>query len=268
MGERHPSEFYNVKEQEIAGVAWVASEKEVTIRHLVQEFKLAHKNIWEETRVIMMDKDFVEMKIFEREFPLARSLLCIFHVLKAVKTRVAKDAMTAVTKQQVLTLFRRCMYAYSEEVFDVRWEEMRDFDEMPVTLVEYFTDNWLPIRSRWALFDRRHLTTMGNTTNNRMERFNRMFKETLKERRRTVPKLAECIQVFMEVMNVKENTTTYMRFMQGTTRLRVRHPVYNEFFDVIGQQLTDFACRLVVTETLRFHRQQDQLTVEDWGSGN
>ena len=93
---------------------------------------MAHKDIWKETRVIMMDKDFVEMKIFEREFPLARSLLCIFHVLKAVKTRVAKDAMTAVTKQQVLTLFRRCMYAYSEEVFNVRWEELRGILNTPL----------------------------------------------------------------------------------------------------------------------------------------
>ena len=83
-----------------------------------------------------------------------------------------------------------------------------------------------------------------------MERFNRMFKDTLKERRKTVPSLAECIKVFMEVMNVKENTTTYMKFVQETTRLRVRHPVYNEFLDVIGKQLTDFACRLVVAETL------------------
>ena len=51
----------------------------------------------------MMDNYFVEMKIFEEEFPAAKSLLCTFHVLKAVKIRIAKEAMTTVIKQEVLT---------------------------------------------------------------------------------------------------------------------------------------------------------------------
>ena len=79
------------------------------------------------------------------------------------------------------------------------------------------------VRPRWAIFERKHLPTMGNTTNNRPERFNRMFKDTLRERRRTVPSLGECIKVCMEVMNVKQNTTPYVKFTQQTRRLRVRH---------------------------------------------
>ena len=49
-------------------VLWLASEQEFNVNHVVLEFKKAHKSVWKDTAVIMVDKDFVEIKICEREF--------------------------------------------------------------------------------------------------------------------------------------------------------------------------------------------------------
>ena len=53
---------------QVVGVFWLASEKEENVSHVVQEFKKAHGNSWCATKVVMVDKDFVEIKICEREF--------------------------------------------------------------------------------------------------------------------------------------------------------------------------------------------------------
>lgn len=57
---------------QVVGVRWVASEKGKTIMHLIQQFKLAYETTWEQTAVIMIDIDFVEIKICEIEFPESR----------------------------------------------------------------------------------------------------------------------------------------------------------------------------------------------------
>ena len=53
---------------QVVGVFWLALEREENVRHMVLEFKKAHKDTWNGTAVVMLDKDFVEMKICEREF--------------------------------------------------------------------------------------------------------------------------------------------------------------------------------------------------------
>ena len=53
---------------QVAGVFWLALEREENVRHMVLEFKKAPKDTWNGTAVVMLDKDFVEIKICEREF--------------------------------------------------------------------------------------------------------------------------------------------------------------------------------------------------------
>ena len=80
--------------------------------------------------------------------------------------------------------------------------------------------------------------------------------------------MAECIRVFLEFMDVKQNTTTYAKLLNETTVFRMFHPDYSEFFEVLGKNLADLACRLVRAETLCYHRQKQYLNVENWGSNN
>lgn len=53
---------------QVVEVAWLASEKESTSAHLVQQLQRADGDIFKEIKVIMLDKDFVEIKICKAEF--------------------------------------------------------------------------------------------------------------------------------------------------------------------------------------------------------
>ena len=52
----------------VVGVFWLALEKEQNVAHMVSEFTKAHGDTWAATKVVMLDKDFVEIKICEKEF--------------------------------------------------------------------------------------------------------------------------------------------------------------------------------------------------------
>ena len=50
---------------------WVKNEQERTLSSAFQFFTKYHKNIMDRTKVIIIDKDFTEMKILENLFPKA-----------------------------------------------------------------------------------------------------------------------------------------------------------------------------------------------------
>ena len=112
----------------------------------------------------------------------ARTLLCTFHVVKAVKTHIARQNLSSEKKRELLSDFRRCLYAFSEQAFDDRWIVLqKSASQLNNELHEYLEQNWKLYGHRWAICQRLGLPTLGNNTNNRMERFNRTFKEVLKK---------------------------------------------------------------------------------------
>ncbi|GAV06334.1 hypothetical protein RvY_16344 [Ramazzottius varieornatus] len=120
----------------------------------------------------MLDKDFVKLKLAEEEFPVRR-LLCVFHVIKVVKTRVARSDPLVAYKQEILTAFRRALYTFTRAAFEAKWREL--IEVCPDHLNEYFRDNWYPIADKWVMHHRKNLPALGNTTNNRIERFNLQY---------------------------------------------------------------------------------------------
>ena len=151
----------------------------------------------------MVDKNFVEIKITEEEFREVSVLLCVFHVIKAVKTRIARSDLLFQYKQDILMAFRQAVYAFSRDVFETRWRDLIQI--CPDHLQEYFEQNWRPIPLKWALYGRRTLPTLSNTTNNRMESFNLLYKQVLRDRHRTVPHLTECIRILLDVLDSSQS---------------------------------------------------------------
>lgn len=96
-------------------------------------------------------------------------------------------------------------------------------------LSKHFKENWRTIATRWVTFVKQRLKAFKNTTYNRKKRFSLQFKLILKERRRTAPRLTECRRVFMELMDVKSNTPTYMKFLLETSQLQIYHSNHEVF---------------------------------------
>ena len=92
--------------------------------------------------------------------------------------------------------------------------------------------------------------------------------QVLRGRTRVAPPLSYCIQTFMDVIDTKSNKTTYTKFENEYRRTHVNHPEFADFFDIAGDQLTDFAVRLLGCELLRYDKQRGSLQVVEWGGNN
>ena len=67
-------------QSEIVGAFLTTSETEEAIRKMVQTFKRENPS-WSSTKVVITDKDFTERAVFQKEFPGASLLICLFHTL-------------------------------------------------------------------------------------------------------------------------------------------------------------------------------------------
>ena len=72
---------------------------------------------WQDLRTVFVDKDFAQEAAITRSLPATQVLLCAFHVMKAVKTKLAKLRVDRLSKEETLTLFKRLMYARNEKTF-------------------------------------------------------------------------------------------------------------------------------------------------------
>ena len=75
-------------------------------------------------RVIMVDKDFHEIKILNEVFKTTTILLCWFHVVKWWKTLIATAKVDLEVKAEIHGSFRKLMYARNSEQFE---ESLADF---------------------------------------------------------------------------------------------------------------------------------------------
>jgi zinc finger SWIM domain-containing protein 3 len=66
---------------EIVGMFILAEETKEVIEEAVQLFQKFNSN-WEDTQVIMSDKDFTEWDAFAKCFPGASLNICLFHTLR------------------------------------------------------------------------------------------------------------------------------------------------------------------------------------------
>ena len=77
---------------EIVGVYLTSLETEAAITKMIQVFKRENPN-WSDTKVVMSDKDFTERAVFEKEFPCASLLICLFHTLQSMRWEVTCEKL-------------------------------------------------------------------------------------------------------------------------------------------------------------------------------
>ena len=93
---------------EVAQMAFIEDESKDVYSFLFQQLKTL---VIDDPPIIIIDKDFTELKSLETVFPLSVILLCLFHVLKYWKSMVSTASVELSVKDKVLELMRSMLYA-------------------------------------------------------------------------------------------------------------------------------------------------------------
>lgn len=162
-------------ESEIVGWFLVAAETEDNLRQMIDLFKV-HNPAHERVRTIMTDKDMVERNVLSSEFPNAELVLCLFHVLQALRREVTMDKMGIRSEQrkQCLKALESIIASPSPEEYERRVEVLRNLKCDRV--FSYYMDNWDPIKDEFVAYFQSQRFTLTTRTNNRVEAINGQLK--------------------------------------------------------------------------------------------
>ncbi|KAE9276774.1 hypothetical protein PR003_g28972, partial [Phytophthora rubi] len=206
--------------------ALVENESHACMMDAIGAFK-KNNPTWDRIRAIMIDKDFGEMRLLKREFPLARVLLCHFHLKKYLRTEMSKaiyGGRHAVDVDRVEDSVDMMMKARNQEEYDqgLRYmyyildgfDDTGDLPEPKHPLLDYFVRNWHSCKETWTVYERGHIAHLGNHTNNRLESAWDALKDILKPEM----ELDECVEK--------------LYFLQSTAELE-----YASRFNVLGSRI-------------------------------
>ncbi|CAF1023307.1 unnamed protein product [Brachionus calyciflorus] len=128
-------------------------------------------------KVIMVDKDLSNIDILERVFICSRILLCTFHALKYIKTKINAEKVEMKKKEKIMGIFRKILYSETEASADKYTIKLKNntSDEFN----KYFEKNWLNCKQMWMKFYRSNLSNFDTDTNNHIESFHALVKKRL-----------------------------------------------------------------------------------------
>ncbi|KAI9555984.1 hypothetical protein GHT06_018542 [Daphnia sinensis] len=213
---------------------FIKEETTEAISECLQIF--TEKNDISLTEVTITDEDCAEISALSKFFPKASGILCQFHVLKVVDTHLQnKFKISLEKKNEIRKWFRSAVYAASEaEFFEAKSQLKTQGQEVAV----YFDGNWFNIPDKWTYLGRRQLSTFGNNTTNRPERYHHTLKEVLQKNRRlpeVIRRLINLVRLRLSDMQLKQSIRE-MRFNTKGT-----HPVLKTFSDTFSP----YACKLL-----------------------
>lgn len=209
-------------ETEICNLFVARSESRLCIGAMVDHFQELNP-AWTKTVVIIGDKDFADRSVYTEKFPNAVLQICLYHALVAFSREIttSKRNISKDEREEVLDIVQRLVYSTSEESYDSIYDELiaSDLEEV----IDYYNQNWHPIRDEWTLYGRNKFSNYLNYTNNRTESLNQKFK-MLNNRYANLLTFFHNIFTTVSVMASERN----IRAVQSTMRMqRVRFD--NEF---------------------------------------
>ncbi len=162
-------------QSEIVGAFLTAIETQEAITKMVQVFK-SHNPNWSQTNVIISDKDFTERAVFQKEFPTASLIICLFHTLRSLKREVTCEKLGLLPgeRDHALELLTELAYLSSSQQYDDHYKDLKMSGLKSV--IEYYDTNWHPIRHQWVEYFKGANFTVGEHTNNRLESINAKVK--------------------------------------------------------------------------------------------
>ena len=131
---------------------------------------------WVNVKSFMVDKDMNEVSCLEREFPGVPVELCLFHVMKAMKMKIASLECQKNVKDELRDSCAKCCYARTEAEYEKEKERIIGLNAEFGT---YFVDNWDSMRERWVQYSREGTENFSNRTNNRVESYHQKLKSEI-----------------------------------------------------------------------------------------
>lgn len=137
-------------QSEIFAVCLLVSEDRDGMKWMFETFK-AQNHRWNCTRVVMADKDIKEREIIKEVLPDTSVLICLFHTLRTFRRELTCERMgiTSGQRSTCLEMVQQLAYCTSQEQYTDLYSRLQS--DCPRKVLEYFNENWHPIRGEWVL---------------------------------------------------------------------------------------------------------------------
>lgn len=150
-------------------------------RALDHLFRIDDK-IGDKVQVIMVDKDLNEIRVLRRYFPKSRVLICVFHVIKYLRTASRKPEYGKLSSDDhdaIDALVHNMVYALSSEIYETNWTSMKALCTRTgyMAFYNYMDENWNTCTEMWVMYQRSRLAHLRVHTNNHLENWFGHFKD-------------------------------------------------------------------------------------------
>ena len=250
---------------EVAQLAFIEDESKDVYSFVFQQLK---QLLVDDPPIIIIDKDFTEIKSLETVFPHSLILLCLFHVLKYWKGMVSTAPVVQNVKNNILELMRSMLYASSRDQYLELYNKFnkdakgivirvkRRSEMVYEDLVNIFAQNWNSCVDMWGMYARKMLPGIGDeNTNNRIESNFRRMKEHLKLYSRSLSSIQDAV---IRLTRWAEDKITTGMTEAKRHRLRIYDPdpACVRIYEEASFQLNDTGILLLKTamESLKIRR--------------
>jgi hypothetical protein len=185
----------------------IAYERNALLDECFQMFVENNPESVGKTVAIMIDKDLKEDDMLSKNFPKARILYCVWHVLKSFKKNFSK-------KSEAFRLLQRMSYSMTLEEYNkhlIEFEKIASCDGL-----KYFKDNWECCLEKWVKYHRIGLKIRDNNTNNAVESINNQFKSFVGKNQR----ISVCLERIFAYLTFAFNKYDYKRVISLTRKSR------------------------------------------------
>ena len=199
----------------VAAFAFLSDERDANVGFMLQQFHSLYQ-----PKYFFVDKDFHQLRMLKRIFLESTVFLCIFHVLKYMRSVIATlnapvDDLPAF-KQELFATLKRLIHSRDAEAFaqnKAAWLEMVKgtvkVGGKLKSLEEYFQSNWLDENDDgghylWATYHRRGKPLLFTNTSNRIESYFAALKKDMLGRKMTKARLAGFIPYLLSFITRRE----------------------------------------------------------------
>ena len=238
----------------IVAYCLVTQETKVSLLNLMQIFKKYNPS-WDKVKVALTDKDFSEIASIKEEFPQAVTLLCQFHMLKCIRTKIPSYCTSSDTKEKLMQLSKKLVYCWTEQEFT---DTLKSIKDTSPEFYEYIEDNWINCKKSWCNYEQKDLFTMLNSTTNRIEAHHRILKLHLKNSASLSWNLEKLLVIIHHYSHV-DSHNDFLEKMCVTVDTSESSSVLQPFF----QYCTAYAARKIAEEYKKASAKDYQMIESD-----
>ena len=151
------------------------------------------------------------------ELPHTINLICYFHMLKYISTKISSYSCSQDQKKEQMKLTKKAVYSHSAQKLN---ETMKHLEDLLPQFHEHMSKNWLSCKQSWCTYEQKDLFKMFNTTTNRIEAHHRVLKLYLKS--------SASLERMYTSLNTSEHSSILQPFFKHCTSFAA-HKIAEEY---------------------------------------